>query len=824
MSKLVQIIRSLRRELLILWGVFALWAFSQYLYRFAHSEAYGGQILKEYVLGFTKYMIGQWALTLFIALCGYVVGRVFLRFAAKGLNWRCDLEETVWCTGIGMGLIAIATFLIGLVGLLYPGLFAVLAVLVLTIGRRELAHLIEVTRRGLRPVKWDFLDWALFVVFAALVLETFFVPCNISTGWDALNSHLAAPKFYLRDHSITFYEWINFNNFPQLQEMLLTLEMMVFKDPGASTTYFALILTAVVTYLIGDRYFGRRAGMSGAVLYLLIHEVFRNSLRAFVEHLLVLYSMLLVYAFLEWYETRDRRWLVLFGIAGGLAAGVKYLGVTTVFIMLIVLAIAYFLPMKQWERDACEESAKPLYGTPDNPNQANLGGKTNSPKKKRTVHAANSADNAKEAMRTEAATDLPDGASAAPPVVSTGAAQPASTKPGGDIWRALGVAILWTAIIASPWYIRNIVLFGNPFFPFYEGIFGHLGIGTLNGIRDQLAVNHAEMLVYFKYEPTLWNLVKFPWDLTFHNNYPWIAGDKSGLAGPFFLAFTPAMFFVRRWRRVATLMIIYILLFYTYWLVIEKILHIRYMLGVYPLQVLLGAWGMIDVFRLEKFSQKNKTHLAWVVLLVLLAFGFFYRTTIFTETSGTTIAFTDGARQKAINTQIPGVYLINEVINLQISLGKEKVAKGEVSPSSLVFTDNTIIYGLSCENRRFYVDCKLIGGLFGYANHFDFMKHATSGDELYKYLDSLGCDFLLVNESRAIKQSQYAIDIELPTDDTFSRRFEEITRHGYFVLYHLVGPGETGLMVGPSAGGPQVTVGMGAPEAVEERTEEGPGQ
>ena len=105
------------------------------------------------------------------------------------------------------------------------------------------------------------------------------------------------------------------------------------------------------------------------------------------------------------------------------------------------------------------------------------------------------------------------------------------------------------------------------------------------------------------------------------------------------------------------------------------------------------------------------------------------------------------------------------------------------------------------------------------------MQHATSGDELYKYLDSLGCDFLLVNESRAIKQSQYAIDIELPTDETFSRRFEEIARHGYFVLYYLVGPGETGLMVGPSAGGPQMTGGMGEPpEAVEEGTEEGPGQ
>jgi hypothetical protein len=307
------------------------------------------------------------------------------------------------------------------------------------------------------------------------------------------------------------------------------------------------------------------------------------------------------------------------------------------------------------------------------------------------------------------------------------------------------------------------------------------------------------MLQYFNYDLSFVRLLTSPWDLTFHHNYPWFLTDRPGSVGPFLLALSPVLLFVRKWRKSAVLFSIFTLLFYLYWLVGEKIQHIRYMVTAYPINGLVVAWGVTEVFNLDKFSTRNKTHILFVILLLSLGFSHFYRTTASPGFSATCLEFTTQSREEYLNDQLSEYTLISEVINTQIKKGKEMLAEGKVEPNQLVLTEDTKIYGLSCENRRFYVDCILVGGLFGYANYIEFMEHAGSSDELYEYLDSLGCDFLLVNKTVAERMA-YRVDINLPEDEHFSERFQEIASMGDVILYYLFGPGETGHLTGFSTG------------------------
>ncbi len=775
MEELKDIIGLRRRELLVLWGLFVLWAFSQFIYRYGNLKAYDGQVVREYALGFTLYMIAPWAITILLALIGYVIGRSLIKLLVRGHEFRSDLEESTYSIGIGLGVISIVTFLLGLVHLLYPFIFVSLGIIVLFSGFRHLSHLTKVARRGLALRNWSILDLVLLFLFGVILFNSMFLVGNPSIGWDAMNSHLAAPKFYVREHAVQFYTWLNFNNFPQVQEMLYTIEMMALKDPGCALVYTFMVLSAVVTYLIGVRYFGRTVGLFAMVLLVLIVEIFRTSMTAYVEHLLIFYVLLLVHAFLGWYESGDRRWLILAGIAGGLACGVKYTGTESVLLVLILMVVARFFPLRPWERDRLPESTLLKGNETGSPPAENVGrnagtGRNQMPVRRKSKRRKLSQANTAAGNTSNNAT----GEHGAKSIKEPEPLLAWEMKPS-DLAKAIGLVLPWTAIFAAPWYIRNIVLFGNPFFPFFETIFGGLGLGTLNSMREQLRVDHAEMLGFFRYEFTLANVILLPWNFTMHYNHPGWSHQSPGSVGPFLLAFTPVLVFIRRWRRVGIFLAVYLVLFYSYWFLVEQLDYQRYVIIGYPLHCVLLAWGITEIFHIDTFDARKRKHLAWLFLGVTLAFGFFYRTT--TPYTGSQLHFTEEDRKSNLAEILTG-YPVFELINKQIAEG------------SSFFNEDTIIYGLAAENRRFYCDCPLIGGMFGYADHFEFMDHAATGRELFDYLDGLGCDYLIHSEDTAAKMA-YAVDIKLPDDETFGEFFEQIAQAGDSHLYNLLSPGET---------------------------------
>ena len=76
----------------------------------------------------------------------------------------------------------------------------------------------------------------------------------------------------------------------------------------------------------------------------------------------------------------------------------------------------------------------------------------------------------------------------------------------------------------------------------------------------------------------------------------------------------------------------------------------------------------------------------------------------------------------------------------------DSIKKGDI-PS------NVIVYGLGMEPYRFFADFELIGGLYGYANHADFMKAIEDGAatntrarNLREWLRKYHVDYLAVDQ------------------------------------------------------------------------------
>lgn len=110
-------------------------------------------------------------------------------------------------------------------------------------------------------------------------------------------------------------------------------------------------------------------------------------------------------------------------------------------------------------------------------------------------------------------------------------------------WRSrLNVAVIAAGIaclIASPWYLRNLVWTGNPTFPFLTGVFGE----TVYSSADFQRMRQGNW-EYAALPRTALNFLRTPWLLLTQRD-----AFSSNRLSPLFLTYLPLLF-IFRWRRL----------------------------------------------------------------------------------------------------------------------------------------------------------------------------------------------------------------------------------------------------------------------------------
>jgi 4-amino-4-deoxy-L-arabinose transferase-like glycosyltransferase len=279
-----------------------------------------------------------------LALVGALAWLYGRRLTAR-IPYRTKLEGIVFSLAIGLGAIAYLILVLALLHLLYApvlgGLLLLGALLCRKVWRDWPRKAADLWRQsGIHAwLRRRLVAIAAIGIVLLLLAPLLVLPLYPPTQWDSIALHLASAKIYAAQHAIVFTTYLRYPVFPQMNQMLFTGALMLGDDLLAQLIeWLMLAMLAAALIACGERYLTQRAGWWGAALLLSNPIMLKMGSVAYVDVALALYIFLGVYAFWNWFETKERAWLVMAGVLLGLAFGVKY---PALFFILLLTAVAF---------------------------------------------------------------------------------------------------------------------------------------------------------------------------------------------------------------------------------------------------------------------------------------------------------------------------------------------------------------------------------------------------------------------------------------------------------------------------------------------------
>lgn len=266
-----------------------------------------------------------------VAVSGWALGGMLVR----SLSFSDSLERSVFAIAIGLGVLANLVHLLGLMGVIRPAVILALLAIPLAIASLRGARR---TEPRLPP---EGLDRGLLLALLLGLVPAAVLALYPPTAFDATLYHLPYAKAFSTQHGITFLPTLRFPVFPQLFEMLFTAALSISDDITAQLIHvLCLALTAAAIYVWGRRIATARAGVWAAAAWLGSPIVLDTGAAAYVDCGLALFATLCLYAWTNWRETGDPRWLGWSAAFAGFAASVKYHGLFFVFAVALAILIA----------------------------------------------------------------------------------------------------------------------------------------------------------------------------------------------------------------------------------------------------------------------------------------------------------------------------------------------------------------------------------------------------------------------------------------------------------------------------------------------------
>lgn len=313
-------------------------------------------------------------------------------------------------------------------------------------------------------------------------------------------------------------------------------------------------------------------------------------------------------------------------------------------------------------------------------------------------------------------------------------------------FRSVLTAIAVAILISGFWYVRNIVIFGNPIFPYFHNIFISLGFPGASGMREY-AWDVYSQFDQFASPKTLTGWITAPYRLLTHPSPDFIESDASSwkytawLAILWPLAIFPA---IKNHRKLIPFFL-FLVFTLSLWILVHGIIYLRFLTPLLPLMIFLS------LFVLYSWLPAGWTRRIPAALMIPVAI-----IACLLQLVGSTTAISlfelpmnSSEREIFLDTRIPGYEVISEINGM--------------SPQPVVY----YLYG---EHARYYCEFPVFMGWRETNGYIEFHEHASSGDDLGRWLDEIGVDVLLVNHGRGAEAAENVRDVLL--DEQFLQYFE----------------------------------------------------
>jgi len=221
--------------------------------------------------------------------------------------------------GCFLGLVATLYFIAGVSGHLGSPLLNLATATAILLAALSSLYVIIIQIRG--EGRLGSLIWIL--ILGILLAE---VLLGLVPPWarDELAHHLAIPKLYVHSGKIHEIPFAPYSYYPMLLDMLYIPFVKWGWDsiPKLIHGLFGL-LTGVLIYAYLARRLSPIYGLLGFLFFISTPAILRLSSWAYVDLGLVFYSLASVLCLLWWYDTQQRRWLILAGLSVGFALSTK---------------------------------------------------------------------------------------------------------------------------------------------------------------------------------------------------------------------------------------------------------------------------------------------------------------------------------------------------------------------------------------------------------------------------------------------------------------------------------------------------------------------
>jgi hypothetical protein len=174
---------------------------------------------------------------------------------------------------------------------------------------------------------------------------------------------------------------------------------------------------------------------------------------------------------------------------------------------------------------------------------------------------------------------------------------------------ALGYGVLFcivTAFVASPWYLKNYLQTGNPFYPLFNNFINSLHQHPVQEALQRQAIEKTGKISFFKirevmYGESLWETLLIPIRMFFQGkdfSYQYFQGSLN----PILIVFAPFVLLNRRFGKDKFLFLFFSIIFITmaYFLTAKQV---RYILPVLPFLAIIAVMGLKDL--LDKLEEKK---------------------------------------------------------------------------------------------------------------------------------------------------------------------------------------------------------------------------
>lgn len=165
---------------------------------------------------------------------------------------------------------------------------------------------------------------------------------------DSLTHHLFIPKLYLNHGGIYEIPEIIFSYYPMNLDLLYMIPLSFGNDiaPKFIHFFFALLSAGLVYKYLRSRT-SRNYALLGSLFLLTIPIILKLSITAYVDLGLMFFSAASLLLIFRWVNCDFQlRYLLLAGICCGLAAGVKYNGIVSLVILVLMIPLLYLRTKK----------------------------------------------------------------------------------------------------------------------------------------------------------------------------------------------------------------------------------------------------------------------------------------------------------------------------------------------------------------------------------------------------------------------------------------------------------------------------------------------